>query len=282
MNYYLGVDLGATTFKFGLIAENKVLKAVVIPVHASFSKTHLISLLIDGIQELIQKEVQAIGIGVPGVVDPLKGLVYNIQNLPQWQEVNLVKELQTNFDIPIFINNDANCFAKGQLHFGQGVAYKNFVGLSIGTGLGMGIIINKELYNGVLCGAGEIGMVPYLDGVLEDYAASFFFPKFYNDTAQQFHERAQEGDLEAIKAFKEFGKHLGEALKIINYLYAPEAIILGGSIAKAYPFFKEIMIQKLNTFAYPKQIEHLEVLVSTQKNVALLGAASLCLNSKQV
>lgn len=277
MKSYLGIDLGATLFKFGLVSGDKVIRSTDHRVDASYSQEHLLALLKEGINELIDADVAAIGLGVPGIVDPQTGTIYDIQNLPQWKEVALRELLENDFKRPVTINNDANCFALGQYYYGAARSIKNFVGITIGTGLGMGVIIDGKLYNGRLCGAGEIGMLPYLDGILEDYAASFFFSKHCGGTGQELHQRALAGDSEAIKAFNEFGGHIGNALKIVNYTYAPEAIILGGSITAAYPFFKRQMHQQLATFAYPKQIENLKIMLANSFDQAILGAASLCL-----
>ena len=277
MQQYIGVDLGATEFKIGLVQNAKVLQKVALKVHPSYSEQQLLSVLIKGITQLISPKVISIGIGVPGIVDPDAGIIYDIQNLPDWQEVNLAAQLEQAFKLPVFLNNDANCFAAGQLHYGYGKGHSNFVGLSIGTGLGMGVIIQKQLYNGQLCGAGEIGMLPYKNSILEAYAASFFFSEFYNATAKTLYQLALKDDANALEAFVNFGIHLGQALKIINYTYAPEAIILGGSIANAYTFFKESMLAELATFAYPKQIANLKLYVANGPDLAILGAASLCL-----
>ncbi len=277
MQQFIGIDLGATAFKFGLVQEAKVIKNTVLDVYPSYSSSKLIELIRQGIEQLLTPQVAGIGIGVPGVVDPKAGIIYDIQNLPDWKEVNLGEQLRSVFKLPVYLNNDANCFAAGQLHYGQGRNYSNFVGLSIGTGLGMGIVIQGELYNGALCGAGEIGMLPYLDGIVEHYAASFFFTNRYKSSAKQLYTMAEQGDLEAIAAFKNFGEHLGQVLKIINYTYAPEAIILGGSITKASPYFNKQMLKTLNTFAYPKQIQHLKIHLAAGQDGAILGAASLCL-----
>jgi glucokinase len=140
----------------------------------------------------------------------------------------------------------------------------------------MGIIINKELYNGVLCGAGEIGMLGYKDSIIENYSGSFFFLKNYNATAKKLALDAKKGEPTALEAFDEYGKHLGETIKSIVYLFAPEVIILGGSISKAYPYFKNSMLESLKTFAYQEQIKNLLIEVSITKGSAILGASSLC------
>ena len=111
-----------------------------------------------------------------------------------WKEVPLKSILEQRYNLPVFLNNDANCFAKGEKVYGCGKPYSNFVGLSIGTGLGMGVIVNNQLYSGELCGAGEIGMVTYKDSIIEHYASSLFFVKKYNQNAKVLSDLASKGD----------------------------------------------------------------------------------------
>jgi len=272
---YLGIDLGGTNFKLGKVKDQVVIEKVTLPVDSSQNETTLLEQLYDGIAQIVTDEVQAIGVGVPGVVNPDNGMIYDIQNLPAWKEVGLQRLLEKRFGVPVKLNNDANCFALGEHRFGVGRRYQNFVGLSIGTGLGMGIIINGQLYNGVLCGAGEIGMIPYKDDVIEQYAGSFFFTKKYQQSAKEIHDLALRRQPQALAAYEEFGQHLGEAIKIILLAYAPEAIVIGGSIGEAYAFFRDGMESSISGFVYPAQLEALEVAVSKDKDIAILGAAAL-------
>jgi len=272
----LGVDIGGTNFSIGRVKNSAIVEEVSAFVDISATEDEIISVLFETIDIAVTADVQGIGVGVPAVVNPLTGVVYNVQNIPAWKEISLKKKLQEQYNLPVFINNDANCFAYGEKIFGKGQEYENFVGLSIGTGIGMGIVINNKLYNGVLCGAGEIGMVHYKDSIMEQYASSFFFSKTYGLSAKELSGMAESGSSLAIKAFNEFGQHLGEAIKNILYMYAPEAIILGGSISKAYPFFKKSMESSLDSFAYKKQIENLRIETSDQPGLAILGAAALC------
>lgn len=119
-------------------------------------------------------EVAGIGVGVPSVVDSEEGIVYNVANIPSWAEVPLKRLLQERFSVPVYINNDSNCFALGVKLFGEGRKYRNLVGMTIGTGVGTGIIINGELYSGQNTGAGEIGSLPYLSHDFEHYCSSGF------------------------------------------------------------------------------------------------------------
>jgi glucokinase len=273
---YIGIDLGGTSFNLGRVENASVTAKTSNGVDIAISESELLTVLKRSIDSIFTPEVKGIGIGVPGIVDPVSGIIYDIQNIPAWREVPLQQILEEKYQVPVSLNNDANCFALGEKKFGKGKKFKNFVGLSIGTGLGMGVIINDQLYSGVMCGAGEIGMLPYKESIIEQYAGSLYFMNHYKKSAKKVHEMAQRDHPQALADFKDFGRHLGEAIKIILFMYAPEAIILGGSISKAFAFFKEGMETAIATFAYPKQIENLSIEVSTQPDLPILGAAALC------
>ena len=275
-NTVLGIDLGGTYFKMGLVQNGIVVKQTYKSVNNKASEEETLFSLFEAIDSIINSDVIAIGIGVPAVVDPLTGIVYDVQNIPSWKKVALKEIVEQRYSLPVYLNNDANCFTLGEKIFGKGKDFENFIGLSIGTGIGMGIIINNNLYNGVLCGAGEVGMLPYKDGIMEEYSSSFFFSKNYHQTAEELSFGAAKGDENALKAYAEFGFHLGECLKSILYMYAPEAIILGGSISKSFSLFKESMELSLQSFAYQKKIEDLKIEASNLEGIAILGAASLC------
>ncbi len=273
---YIGIDLGGTSFNLGRVVNASVIDKTSNAVDIAIGGSELLTVLQRSIDSIFTSEVKGIGIGVPGIVDPVSGIIYDIQNIPAWQEVPLQQILEDKYQVPVSLNNDANCFALGEKKFGKGKKYKDFVGLSIGTGLGMGVIINDQLYSGVMCGAGEIGMLPYKESIIEQYAGSFYFMNHYKKSAKDVHEMAQRNHPQALADFKDFGRHLGEAIKIILFMYAPEAIILGGSISKAFAFFKEGMETTIASFAYPRQIENLSIEVSTQPDLPILGAAALC------
>jgi glucokinase len=275
-NIVLGIDIGGTYLKIGRVENGIIVKQTFNCVDTKATQEETLFSLFEAIDRIINSDVTAIGMGVPAVVDPITGVVYDVQNIPSWKEVALKEIVEQRYNLPVYLNNDANCFALGEKIFGNGKDYENFIGLSIGTGIGMGIIINNNLYNGVLCGAGEVGMLAYKDGIMEEYSSSFFFSKNYNQTAEELSLSAAEGDEKALQAYSEFGFHLAECIKSILYMYAPEAIILGGSISKSFSLFKESMELSLKSFAYQKQIEDLKIEASNQEGIAILGAASLC------
>jgi glucokinase len=276
----VGVDIGGSNLKAGKVVNGKIEKKSIKSVPKNATYDQVLTDLFTCIDEVITPNTERIGIGVPGIVDISEGVAYDVQNIPAWKLIPLKELLRERYGISVYLNNDANCFALGEKIYGKGLPYKNFVSLSLGTGIGMGIIINNSLYNGVLCGAGEIGMVSYKESIIENYASSFFFVQKYGLHPIEVFERAEKGEARSIIAFQDFGFHLAEAIKTILYLYAPEAILIGGSISKAYKYFQESLQANLKSFAYKKQIENLKIEVSTNQGSPILGAAALCLQEK--
>ena len=274
----IGVDLGGTNIRAGLTEGGVItsIKQALLTDKESLEKS--ISQLIAVIAGLITPDVIGIGVGVPSVVDIENGIVFDVVNIPSWKRVELKKILETEFNIPVFINNDVNCFALGEHDYGQAKPYSSFVALALGTGLGAGIVIQNNLYAGNNCGAGEIGLLPYLDKNYEFYNSSSFFETLHATTAFEAHKAALSGDKTALSVWNEYGTHLGNVIKAIAYTYDPEAIILGGSIAKAYAFFESAMKKCMANFQYPETIKRLKIHVTQVDNIALLGAAALVKN----
>ncbi|HSE39689.1 MAG TPA: ROK family protein [Acidobacteriota bacterium] len=278
----IAVDLGGTNLRIGRIQQNIVTERHARPVPVTDNEQIVLNELIDAIEKLIDKEISGIGIGVPSVVDVDRGIVYTVQNIPSWKEVHLKEVLERKFHVPVHVNNDANCFALGEFHFGKGRGYKNLVGIAIGTGLGAGIIIDGRLYSGTNCGAGEIGTIPYKDRTVENYCSGEFFTTFFGMSGETMFERAKSGDAKAIQAFEEFGKEMAHAVLIALYSYDPQIIILGGSISRAFELFKKPMMEKLySTFAFQHALKRLVLDRSELTDVALLGAAALHLDAME-
>ena len=225
--------------------------------------------------QIIIPDVKSIGIGVPGLVDIKNGMVYDVVHIPSWKEVPLKKIMQERYGVPVFINNDANCFALGEYYFGQSKQVDSMIGLTIGTGLGSGLIINQKLYNGKNGGAGEFGMVDYLDKCYEYYAAGQFFKNVHNVSGELVFEDAKNGNITALKMYDEMGAHLGNFIKILLYSLDVDLIVLGGSVRHAMPFFTKMMWQQIETFAFKKSLKNLEIKVSELENAGVLGAAYL-------
>jgi len=273
----IGVDIGGTKISAGLVDDGIVKKNSIIPTPATSLEAAVMMAVILAVRDVWSDEAIGIGVGVPGLVDIENGIVYDVHNIPSFKNVRMKEQLETVFSIPVHVSNDANCFVAGVKHFGEGKPFKNLVGLTLGTGLGGGLIINGKLYEGVGSGAGEFGYVPFRDGILEHYCSGQYFDRFYQMDGQRLFEKARSGDQNALRIYGEYGKNLGEAIKIVANVFAPEAVILGGSISKSFLYFEKSMWETIFNFPYANVVEKLVVLPAKNPNIAVVGAAALVL-----
>lgn len=274
MNMKIGVDLGGTNIRAGLMDGTELIRKEKVSCPAQGSESEVIEAVAGLIGKLVSEDVDAIGIGVPSVVDTTRGIVYNVANIPSWVEVHLKDILEERFDIPVFINNDSNCFTLGESRFGQGRGYKDIVGVTLGTGVGSGIMIGGHLYEGRNAGAGEIGCLSYLDKDYESYCSTPFFVS-HNTSGAGLAARAEAGDAEAIALWDEFGGHIGELVKAILFAYDPEAIVFGGGIAAGHPHFEKAMRRTIETFPYETG-KDVKIFFSENGDMAIYGASELC------
>lgn len=271
----IGIDLGGTNIRGGLVNGRELKDIRSERINSKATAEEIVLQLFGLTEKLTNDSVTAIGIGVPGLVDEDRGIVFDVLNIPSWTELPLKQLMEERFRIPVLINNDANCFAVGEYYFGKGVAGDSMVGLTIGTGLGSGIILKGKLYSGKTCGAGEFGMIDYLDHYIEYYASGQYFKNVYDVDGEVIFEKARSGDPAALKMYEELGTHLGNAIKTILYALEVDKIILGGSVRHALPFFEKRMWERLRTFAYKRTIDNLKIEVSELENSGILGAAAL-------
>ncbi len=275
----IGVDLGGTKVAAGRIDGSQLGEVIykLIPA-GSNDPRDIINVIIEVIDKLFDEQVLGIGIGIPGLVDREEGIVNDVQNIPSWKEVHLGNILETHFNVPVYLDNDANCFALGESRFGKGKDEDDFVGLTLGTGMGGGIIKDGFLIPDAHCGSGEFGNIPYLNSIYEDYCSGKFFIREYGFKGEELTEAALKGDKLAMKAFGEFGKHLGNAIKTIKLAVDPRKVIIGGSVAQSSEFFVDSMWSSISDFPFPRAMRDFEVIFSDVKNIAVLGAASLYLD----
>ena len=272
----IGIDLGGTKVNVGRIEKGLIVekKYSFIP-SDSDNEWDVINLIIEKIRELLVDGVNGIGVGIPSVVDREKGIVYDVQNIKSWKKVHLKEILEKEFQIPVYLDNDANCFALGEYRFGAAKKSKSIVGLTIGTGMGAGIINDGYLLKDANGGAGEFGLIPYLDADYERYCSGQFFKNNFNINGELLAEKARNGDMEALDAFQQFGEHLGNAVKMIMYAIDPEKIVIGGSVAKSHNLFENAMYESLKSFTFQTALKSLEIVFSNTSDIAILGAASL-------
>ncbi len=270
----IGIDMGGTKISAGVVHQNTVENSFSKKFNANGNVEDVLKELFSVTDQLINNRIAAIGIGIPGLA--LNGMAYDVYNIPSWKEVPLQHLMEQRYKVPVFVNNDSNCFALGEFYFGKGKEYNSMVGLTLGTGLGTGIIINRKLHSGKACSAGEFGMIPYLDNYYEYYASGQFFQNSYKLDGETVFMNAQNKDEASLKMYEEFGKHLGNALKTILYALDPPIIIMGGSVTKAYPYFEKSMWQQIETIELKRCLQGFSIEISELQNSAILGAAAIC------
>jgi glucokinase len=272
---FMGIDLGGTQVRVGLVRNGQLLKKAAGRIAGLQTEKEVLDCIGKTMEELGMSGVSGIGIGVPSIVDVRRGIVYDTVNIPSWKEVYLKDILEEKYSIPVWVNNDANCFALGEQRYGAGVGCNNLAGVTIGTGLGTGLVLDGKLFNGTHCGAGEIGNIVYKDATIETYASGSYFMKEYQQSGETLLQQALAGDEAAKQAFRTYGYHLGQALLMILYAYDPEMIVLGGSVSQSYPFFASALQESMKACVFPHSLQTLRIECSQTKDIALIGASCL-------
>ena len=271
----ISMDLGGSKLNIGVVRQGEVLRFTKHSFKDNGSKNQIFDFMVSCIEEQIDSSVSGIAVGVPSVVDVKDGIVYDVVNIPAWREVPLKRFLENIFKIPVYVNNDVNCFVVGEKYFGRARNFSDVVGVCLGAGMGVGLIINDLLHAGKNCGAGEFGAIAYEQGNLETYCSGYFFEHFHNITAKALCYKAKQNDPEALAIFSEFGRHVGKAISMIVLAIDPEAIIIGGAISKAYPFFIDSAKEVVSSLPFNKMVERIIIEQNDVENIALLGAAAL-------
>ena len=273
----LGIDIGGTNLSFGLVEDNRVTNGFSVPSFApGATLEETLEYLAAQIQKLFVPAVKKIGVGVPSVVDVEKGIVYDTQNIPSWTVVPMKAFLEERFHVPVAVNNDANCYALGVYGtYPAGEKPKTLVAITLGTGMGLGIVDGGRLLCGANCGAGELGCLPYRDSILEDFCSKKFFTEA-GWKGLDAYKAAEAGDPAALELFNDFGRHLGAALCVVMLAYDPDRVALSGGIANGYPFFQGAMEAYVKEhFPYRKAVERLRIDICTDGNLPVVGAALL-------
>jgi len=274
----IGVDLGGTKVAAGRVRDGGIEALVRHGVPADEDRDTVLGVVMDAVAEVVTPKVSAIGCGVPSVVDMAEGIVREVGAIPSWKAVPLKDELENRFGLPAAIDNDANAFALGELVFGIGRGCRHLVGMTLGTGLGTGVVMDGRLLHGANCGVGELGKSAHKGLKLQGWCASPYFPREWGAEADELHRRAREGDQSALRAFDAYGEELSAAVMLALYAYDPEIIVLGGSISTAFELFETGLRRGLETFAYPHIVERVRIAPSELEHAAVLGAAALCLD----
>jgi len=271
---YLGIDVGGTKIRAGLIHRNKVIKKVQVRTLANAPKKEFFNQLVEIINSFNLKEVEAIGLGIPGMVKD--GFSTMSPNVKAINDIYFKKDLEKLIKKKVYVTNDANCFVLGEYLFGKAKEFNSIVGITLGTGIGSGIVINGKLVEGLMGGTGEIGNVKHRRTRHKNYCSSRFFKKKGVD-AKVAYQKAKQGYKKYINMYENFGREIGLILSMFSNILAPECIVIGGSISKAREIFEKSMIESYKRETSPIIFNNTKILFSgNKKNSSILGAAALC------
>jgi glucokinase len=279
--FYLGIDIGGT--KCAVIAgteKMKILKRTGFPTETSKGPGHSIKLLLNSASEIVSalgpERLKAIGISCGGPLDSVKGIVQSPPNLPGWDDIPIVNLFKERFNVPVFLQNDANACALAEWKFGAGKGTRNMVFLTFGTGMGGGIIIDGRLYSGTNDLAGEVGHIRLADEGPRAYGKKGSFEGFCSGTgiallakqivsekfalkqpvsfcdkkenidkitAKDVAEAAFSGDKTAIKILEISGEYLGKGLSVLIDILNPQKIVIGSIYVRCRQFIEPACLE---------------------------------------
>lgn len=306
---FAGIDIGGTNLKVGVLNEQyEIVYNDSRPTNAELGKDAMLQTLRSVIISLQEQFplLKSIGIGFPSVVNPNDGCVYYPPNLPGWEVVPLVQTLQEVSRVPVAVDNDANVAALAEAVLGAGKSVSHFLYVTLGTGVGGGIIVNHQLYVGERGGAGEVGHVivdidseqpvgkpAFRTGVLEELIGRIGLISMARSIASEYpdsilHSYGESLDVEHISAgiergdeasilcFQRAGKILGLGLCTMLAILDMRVVVVGGGISKAHPILLDTARTTLRSRAIPTISQNAEIrLAEFTSNAGIIGAAML-------
>ncbi|MDP3791649.1 MAG: ROK family protein [Candidatus Omnitrophota bacterium] len=321
MRLLIGIDIGGTNIRLALMDRSARLKAKRIFSTASFKgKDALVDKLVEEIKLLTKeysvtkKELIGIGIGAPGAVDIRTGTVHYLTNIPNWREVALGDILKKRLGVPVFVDNDVNVMALGELRFGAGRGAKNMLCITLGTGVGGGLILDNSLYRGSSYAAGEFGHVPIgIDGpkcncggraCVEAYVGNRYIIKdvearikkgektlikklvggeLSKITPETIDEAARKGDRFARQVWIDAGNKVGIGLAGVVNLLNIEKIVIGGGVAEAGKILFDSIKRTISERAMKLPAKTVKVVkAKLGYDAGVIGAATLVLYERGV
>jgi len=298
MKKVLGIDIGGGSIRGSVIdTSGKIYIEDKISTNRVWSNAEFLS-SIEGLISTIQKKdsFEKIGIGTPGPIDMDKGVILRSSNLVNLKNVQLSSYIQDKFKVQVFMNNDANCFALGEYHFGKGKNCENVMVFTLGTGIGCGWVYKGEVFNGykgngmesghstivingALCGCGQ-------KGCAESYFSARGFLNRYRektgkemDSAKKFFELVRANDSDATEIFNFGVSVLAELIRNMIHTVNPQKIILVGGLTKSWDLFGEKLNKKVNEIIFPVFLDYTTIETGSGLS-STYGAASLCFNGE--
>ncbi|MBN2102425.1 ROK family glucokinase [bacterium] len=301
---FIGVDLGGTNIKAGSVSDQgKVLKEMSISTEADKGQAHVLGRIIQVIQDVAEgSEIGGVGIGIPGQINVERGICYFAPNLPGWKDVSVTPVIKKKLGCPVVLDNDANVAALGEFAYGAGQGSQHLLMVTLGTGVGGGLVLNGRIFRGFRDLAGEFGHITVdcnghtcscgRKGCIEEYASIRGIVRMVREaldagvesslrgveklTPREIYHDAVNGDTLAIEAFQRAGDYLGIALADVANLLNIERVVVGGGIANAGNFILEAARARVQKDALPEAAESVEIVKAQLGNSAgLVGAAYL-------
>ncbi len=303
----IGVDMGGTTLKAAVVQGTEILRKIQPMVTLDYPSPEAI------VEELARRlaalreeypGVCSIGMGLPGFADHAAGTIDSLTNVPGWYDIPIRRLLEEYTGLPAAIDNDANCMAYAEWKLGAGRGMSNLVCLTLGTGVGSGIIANGQFMRGHLGAAGELGQmsIDYKGrighygnmGAVEDYignrelaadaqaayAAAGMSRTIEECNAIGLENDAKAGNPVALQIWDAMARKLASCLMNCCYILNPEAFIIGGGISKAGDLLLAPLRQYLKNQLYPRHYEQLKILPAQfGSESGLIGAARLGFDS---
>lgn len=313
MRLAIGIDIGGTNTKFVLVSEDgKVLKSEQkpTPTISARKKEKMDDLLVKNLKEFLKtcpetSGIAGIGLGVAGLIDRKNGKVIESPNITAINNLSIREKLENEFSLPVILENDANTYAYGEKWVGAGKNYNNFLVLTLGTGLGGGLIYNGELYEGPAeighmtivpsgryCTCGSYGclesyasgraivdrVVSSLEKGAESLLAQCCQGNIYKITPEIVYKTAMDGDSLSREAFREAGQFLGIGIANLINILNLEAVIIGGGLIGAWDMFIEEIKKEVAKRAFKPLSANVEIIKSSLSHDAgSIGAAGLLL-----
>ncbi|MGQ4809034.1 Glucokinase [Candidatus Entotheonellaceae bacterium PAL068K] len=294
--FYIGMDIGGTTFKaLAVSCEGRILDRVQDRTGAEPVPEVVVCSIVEALRSLqarvssSSRQLEAIGFGIAGVVDLPAGIVRRSPNLPRWRDFDLRRALHQHLDMPFSIENDANAAALGEAWLGAGRDMDDFLMLTMGTGVGGGVMVAGNLVHGAHGYAGEPGHTAVdpngpacgcgSQGCLEQYVsgtaiARMAEPYYGKATARDVAQAAWRGEAHALAIYQNVGRYLGIACANFANLLSPQGLIIGGAVAQAFDLFRETMYTTMHQRTFPEIYTRTRVLQATcGTDAGSLGAA---------
>ncbi|MDP8265801.1 MAG: ROK family protein [Candidatus Aceula meridiana] len=299
--FVLGIDVGGTNIKFGLVDQKgKIVDRSHLSTKECIShKEKLIDKLVRGCEEIIAKNklskenLRGIGIGLPGLINAKEGIVYSLTNIPGWKNVPLKRIIEKKLRVSVFIDNDVNVITLGEWKKGAGKGKENMICITLGTGVGGGLVIKNKMYRGEGFAAGEIGHIPVQqagrkcncggNGCLETLVGNRYLLqkakrifKKRDFSLEDVSKLACQGNRKAVQFWQQVGEQIGIGLTGVVNVLNPSCIVVGGGVANAYAHISGPMLETIQKRAMRVQGKMVKIKKSNLgPNAGIIGAQAL-------